>query len=189
MIDLDQATKPDDPLLELGTHVMASAEALRGTTGLKRIRRWVEKARREHFRLSRRHRWTERRLLARPRRAAPHAGLQGEGDRLARRRRRLSRRLHAGAGGRARAARRSALCQRRRRAQMHQRFGGPTRRGEIEATFRTARRGESETVRFSVRSLRSRRNDRVISSTDRARRRVRRRRRNLPARPRGRSTG
>ncbi len=33
VIDLDQATQPDDPLLALGTHVIASAEALRGTTG------------------------------------------------------------------------------------------------------------------------------------------------------------
>jgi sulfofructose kinase len=34
VIDLDQATKPDDPLLKLGTHVVASAEALHGTTGV-----------------------------------------------------------------------------------------------------------------------------------------------------------
>jgi len=34
VIDLDLATKPDDPLLQLGTHVVASAEALHGTTGL-----------------------------------------------------------------------------------------------------------------------------------------------------------
>jgi sulfofructose kinase len=34
VIDLDQATKMDDSLLALGTHVVASAEALRGTTGL-----------------------------------------------------------------------------------------------------------------------------------------------------------
>jgi len=34
VIDLDQATKVDDPLLTLGTHVIASAEALHGTTGL-----------------------------------------------------------------------------------------------------------------------------------------------------------
>jgi len=34
VIDLDQATKPDDPLLSLGTHVVSSAEALHGTTGL-----------------------------------------------------------------------------------------------------------------------------------------------------------
>ncbi len=33
VVDLDQATRPDDPLLALGTHVIASAEALRGTTG------------------------------------------------------------------------------------------------------------------------------------------------------------
>ena len=33
VIDLDEATKPDDPLLQLGTHVVASAEALFGTTG------------------------------------------------------------------------------------------------------------------------------------------------------------
>ena len=33
VIDLDQATKPDDPLLQLGTHVIASFEALHGTTG------------------------------------------------------------------------------------------------------------------------------------------------------------
>jgi sulfofructose kinase len=33
IIDLDQATRPDDSLLALGTHVIASAEALRGTTG------------------------------------------------------------------------------------------------------------------------------------------------------------
>lgn len=34
VIDLDLATKTDDPLLALGTHVIASAEALRATTGL-----------------------------------------------------------------------------------------------------------------------------------------------------------
>ncbi|MBI3702689.1 MAG: sugar kinase [Rhizobiales bacterium] len=34
VIDLDQATRVDDPLLALGTHVIASAEALRATTGL-----------------------------------------------------------------------------------------------------------------------------------------------------------
>jgi sulfofructose kinase len=33
VIDLDLATKPDDPLLALGTHVIASSEALRATTG------------------------------------------------------------------------------------------------------------------------------------------------------------
>ena len=33
VIDLDLKTRPDDPLLALGTHVIASAEALRGTTG------------------------------------------------------------------------------------------------------------------------------------------------------------
>jgi sugar/nucleoside kinase (ribokinase family) len=31
VIDLDQTTAPDDPLLTLGTHVIASAEGLRGT--------------------------------------------------------------------------------------------------------------------------------------------------------------
>jgi sulfofructose kinase len=34
VIDLDLTTKPDDPLLALGTHVVASAEALHGTTGV-----------------------------------------------------------------------------------------------------------------------------------------------------------
>lgn len=34
VIDLDLATKPDDALLRLGTHVIASSEALRATTGL-----------------------------------------------------------------------------------------------------------------------------------------------------------
>jgi len=33
IIDLDQATRADDPLLALGSHVIASAEALGGTTG------------------------------------------------------------------------------------------------------------------------------------------------------------
>lgn len=33
VIDFDLASKPDDPLLALGTHVIASSEALRGTTG------------------------------------------------------------------------------------------------------------------------------------------------------------
>jgi sulfofructose kinase len=33
VIDLDQATRPDDALLKLGTHVIASSEGLRGTTG------------------------------------------------------------------------------------------------------------------------------------------------------------
>jgi sulfofructose kinase len=35
VIDLDLATKPDDPLLALGSHVIASSEALRATTGLE----------------------------------------------------------------------------------------------------------------------------------------------------------
>ena len=35
VIDLDQATDVTDPLLALGTHVVSSAEALFGTTGLK----------------------------------------------------------------------------------------------------------------------------------------------------------
>lgn len=35
VVDLDQASTPDDPLLTLGTHVVSSAEALHGTTGLK----------------------------------------------------------------------------------------------------------------------------------------------------------
>jgi len=35
VVDLDQASKPDDPLLKLGSHIVASAEALHGTTGLK----------------------------------------------------------------------------------------------------------------------------------------------------------
>jgi len=34
VIDLDQATTPDDALLKLGTHVIASIEALRATTGI-----------------------------------------------------------------------------------------------------------------------------------------------------------
>ena len=34
VIDLDQATRVDDPLFALGTHVIASAEALHGITGL-----------------------------------------------------------------------------------------------------------------------------------------------------------
>jgi sulfofructose kinase len=33
VIDLDMATRPDDPLLKLGSHVVASAEALQSTTG------------------------------------------------------------------------------------------------------------------------------------------------------------
>jgi sugar/nucleoside kinase (ribokinase family) len=35
VIDLDQSTRVDDPLLALGTHVVASAEALFGMTGLQ----------------------------------------------------------------------------------------------------------------------------------------------------------
>jgi len=34
VIDLDQATRLDDPLFKLGTHVIASSEALRGIAGL-----------------------------------------------------------------------------------------------------------------------------------------------------------
>jgi len=37
VIDLDLATRPDDPLLALGTHVIASSEALRATTGLDEL--------------------------------------------------------------------------------------------------------------------------------------------------------
>jgi sulfofructose kinase len=35
VIDLDLVTKPDDPLLALGTHVIASSEALAATTGTR----------------------------------------------------------------------------------------------------------------------------------------------------------
>jgi sulfofructose kinase len=35
IVDLDQTTTLDHPLLALGTHVIASAEALRGTTGIE----------------------------------------------------------------------------------------------------------------------------------------------------------
>jgi sugar/nucleoside kinase (ribokinase family) len=35
VIDLDQTTTVDDPLLALGTHVVSSAEALHSTTGLQ----------------------------------------------------------------------------------------------------------------------------------------------------------
>lgn len=35
VVDLDQATKPDDPLFKLATHLVSSHEALRGTTGLQ----------------------------------------------------------------------------------------------------------------------------------------------------------
>jgi sugar/nucleoside kinase (ribokinase family) len=35
VVDLDQAAKPDHPLLALGTHVIASSEALSGTTGTR----------------------------------------------------------------------------------------------------------------------------------------------------------
>jgi len=35
VVDLDLATRPDDPLLALGSHVIASSEALRATTGLE----------------------------------------------------------------------------------------------------------------------------------------------------------
>jgi sugar/nucleoside kinase (ribokinase family) len=35
VIDADRATTPDDALLALGTHVIASAEALTGTTGTR----------------------------------------------------------------------------------------------------------------------------------------------------------
>jgi sugar/nucleoside kinase (ribokinase family) len=38
IVDLDLATTPDDPLLALGTHVIASAEALRGTIKTEDIR-------------------------------------------------------------------------------------------------------------------------------------------------------
>jgi sugar/nucleoside kinase (ribokinase family) len=38
VIDLDQQTAPDDPLLSLGTHVIASSEGLRGTTGIDDLR-------------------------------------------------------------------------------------------------------------------------------------------------------
>ena len=43
VIDLDLATRVDDPLLALGTHVVSSAEALFGTTGLKDHREALQK--------------------------------------------------------------------------------------------------------------------------------------------------
>ena len=43
VIDLDLTTRPDDPLLALGTHVIASSEALRGTTGEKNLGAGLER--------------------------------------------------------------------------------------------------------------------------------------------------
>jgi len=43
VIDLDQATRIDDPLLALGTHVVSSAEALFGMTGLKDYKEALER--------------------------------------------------------------------------------------------------------------------------------------------------
>ena len=43
VIDLDQATRMDDPMLALGTHVVSSAEALFGMTGLKDYKEALER--------------------------------------------------------------------------------------------------------------------------------------------------
>lgn len=43
VIDLDQATRVDDPLLAIGTHVVSSAEALFGTTGLNNYENALKK--------------------------------------------------------------------------------------------------------------------------------------------------
>jgi sulfofructose kinase len=48
VIDLDQATRIDDPLLALGTHVVSSAEALFGMTGLKDYREALERLAKHH---------------------------------------------------------------------------------------------------------------------------------------------
>ncbi len=116
VIDLDQATKMDDSLLALGTHVVASAEALRGTTGLDDHGAALRLSRRACRRISRGHRRSQRRLLARQGPYAAHASIQCESDRFARRRRRFPRRFHAGAGRGPRSDRLPAFCQRLRRA-------------------------------------------------------------------------
>ncbi len=43
VVDLDLATKPDDPLFALATHVIASSEALRATTGLEDLAAALER--------------------------------------------------------------------------------------------------------------------------------------------------
>jgi sugar/nucleoside kinase (ribokinase family) len=118
VIDLDQTTTVDDPLLSLGTYVVSSAEALFGTTGLEDYGGALKKLA-EHISgflaIT-----DERCLLARTRRTQASAGLQSESDRLARCRRCFPRRLYTCACRRPRASRRSAFCERHCRAQMHE---------------------------------------------------------------------
>ncbi len=148
VIDLDQATRVDDPLLALGTHVVASAEALFGTTGLQDYKGALERLA-EH--LSgfvaitdgpKGVYWLEggelRHLPAFKVRVIELAG----------RRRRLPWRLHARSCGRARASRYAALCQRHRRAQMHEIW---RRLGRSDAC---RSRGVSEAERLSSLFLR-----------------------------------
>jgi sulfofructose kinase len=116
VIDLDLATKPDDPLLALGSHVIASSEALRATTGEKDY----------------------------------GAGL-----------RRLAKHLT------------SFLAV----------TDGPN------GIYWLEQGAIKHLPAFKVDSMNSSKRIDAISSTDRARRRARRRRRNLPAKLRGRSTG
>ena len=135
VIDLDLATKVDDPLLALGTHVVSSAEALRGTTGLddygaglKRLAEhvsgflaitdgpngiyWLEQETVRHM----------------PAFKVKAIDSLGAGDAF-------HGAFTLGAGGRTRSRRRHALCQRHRRAQMHESSAAPRarrRRAEVE---------------------------------------------------------
>ena len=94
-IDLDQATRPDDALLRLGSHVVASAEALRGTTGEKDFGKALAVlGRASHGFLA----VTDGETACFGATAATlrhMAGFKVDGRRHARRRRHLSRRLHA----------------------------------------------------------------------------------------------
>ena len=119
VIDLDLASKPDDPLLALGTHVIASAEALRAGTGSDDLGAGLKLLAKHVPGFLAVTDGRERRLLAGWRRATKHAGVRHRGGRYARRWRCVPRRLHAGADGERRPDRCAALWLRRRRAQMH----------------------------------------------------------------------
>ena len=70
VVDLDHPTKANDPLLTLGTHVIASAEALRATTGRRRPCCGAATPGQATAGLRRRHRRAAWHLLARSRRHA-----------------------------------------------------------------------------------------------------------------------
>ena len=132
VLDADRPTEMSEDLFRIATHVVFSGECLRATTGVDDLGAALQRVAgtTQAFLAVTNGPGDVLWLMGKP---AQEPGLPDQGGRHACRRRRVPRRLHAGARRGPRRGRRHALCRRRGRAQMHaarrQRRGAAARRG------------------------------------------------------------